>query len=111
MRDSTGNKETAGREREERLLSELMREARDETWDARPGFEARLMARIRDESGAPSFDPVRLIWRAVPAAAAVALLAIAFTFLVEPVTTVQNFVVSSMTEPVLVDDLISLGLF
>ena len=38
-----------GNEREERILGEMYAAAKEERWDASPGFEARLEARLRDE--------------------------------------------------------------
>ena len=100
-----------GNEREERILGEMYAAAKEERWDASPGFEARLEARLRDEITAPSFDPARLIWKVVPAAAVVTAVAVAGFLLTGSFENISDYIVSSSLDPVSVEDMITFGSF
>ena len=95
----------------ERILGEMFAAAKEEDWDAAPGFEERLKTRLLNGIHSASIDTVKLIWKAVPAAAAVTLFAVAALFVSGPFTAVENYIVSNLGDPLVVEDLITLGLF
>jgi len=106
-----GGLDPPGDAREERILGEMYAAAKEERWDASPGFEARLAARLRDETTAPSFDPTRLIWKVVPAAAVVTAVAVAGFLLAGSFENLSDYIVSSSLDPVSVEDMITFGSF
>ena len=98
-------------EAKERVLGEMFNAAREEAWDAAEGFDGRLLARIRGELRHGVAEPLWLLWRFVPAAAALALLAVAVYFVTGPVENWDGYIFSNLSDPVTVENLITLGLF
>jgi len=98
-------------EKEEQILSEMFVAAKEEKWDAAPGFEARLEARMRDEARERVFDVTRLIWKAVPAAAVVAVVAVGGLLLTGMFGSLTDYLVTSTLDPVYIEDLITFGSF
>jgi len=108
---SDGPKVSASSNNEIPMLEEMFAAAKDEIWDAAPGFEGRLMARIRGELNQAAAEQSRLIWRVLPAAAAMALLAVAAYFLTGSLENWDGYIFNSVSDPITVENLIALGLF
>ena len=98
-------------EKEEQVLGEMFVAAKEEKWDAASGFETRLEARIRDEARVPVFDVTRLIWKAVPAAAVVSVVAVGGFLLTGMLGNLTDYLVASTLDPVYIEDLITFGSF
>jgi hypothetical protein len=96
---------------EQPVLAAMFSAAGDEEWDAAPGFEVRLQERLRSEIGTAARDLSGLLWKAVPVAAGVAILAVAASALTGSFSNLETYVISSIADPVEVEDLITLGLF
>ena len=94
----------------EQTLGRLFAAARDEDWDAAPGFEERLKARLRARARKVQLDLTKLIWRAMPAVAAITGLAVVASFLTGSTGHIENFIVSRIWDPVFFEDLLTMGL-
>jgi hypothetical protein len=97
--------------REDKILNEMFAAAGEETWDASPGFEGALKARLVAGTRRFQFGLERLIWRAMPAAAVLTVIAVASSVLSGSLSHLDNFIVSRIWDPVVFDDIMALGIF
>ncbi len=110
MKQRNGNKELPERGSfGDETMKEMFAAAKAEAWDAAPGFESRLMERLRSESPAASAAP--LIWRAVPVAALIMVASIAATAMAGSFGGLETFFISGIGDTVAVESILRLGLF
>ena len=96
---------------EEKVLGEMFVAAREEQWDARAGFEERLVTRLAGDIKSAPESLSRLIWKVVPAAAAVSVVTVIAGALTGSFSNLDPVIYSNIGDPFAVEKLMILGLF